>query len=134
MSNDLWIEGPDDIANAPTLKRRRRRSGSATEEEKFTKTWAQIPHDKGLKLAKQIGNPALAVLLVLEHVVHGARSNRVKLTNGLLERYGITPQSKTRGLRQLASGGVISIRKYGKGEAPVVTHHWYNNRGKFKKL
>ena len=132
MSNDLWIEGPDDIANAPASKRRRRRGSTA--EKEIIKTWARIPHDKGLRLAKQIGNPVLAVLLVLEHVVHGAHSNRVKLTNGLLERYGITPQSKTRGLRQLAAAGVISIRKYGKGEAPVVTHYWYTQRGEFRKL
>ena len=34
---DLWIDGPDDIANAPALKHRK------TAKEKITGTWAKIP-------------------------------------------------------------------------------------------
>ena len=41
--------------------------------EKLTKTWAQIPHGRGLKLAKQVRSPAFAVLLILESAVHKAR-------------------------------------------------------------
>lgn len=101
MKDDLWIEGPDDFANAP--KRRLKRRSPTVTDIKLNGTWAKIPHDRGLKLAKRIGNPALAVLLVLEHTIHAAHTNRVKLTNGLFERYGISPQSKTRGLHQLAA-------------------------------
>jgi hypothetical protein len=130
MVEDLWIDGPDDIANAPDQKRRRKQRRGLLE-----RTYAKIPHDRGLKLAKRIGNPALAVLLALEHVIHDAHSNRVKLTNGLLERYGISPQSKARGLRQLAAEGTISVASDGRrghGGAPMVTHHWYTRRGELK--
>jgi hypothetical protein len=99
---------------------------------KLTKTWAQIPHHQGLQLAKRIRNPALAVLLILEAAAHEAGSNRVKLTNKLLKPYKITHQSKTRGLRQLAAAGVISVewgRAGGKKTAPIVTHHWYTEDG-----
>jgi hypothetical protein len=57
----------------------------------------------------------------------------VKLTNGLLKQYGIAPQSKTRGLRQLAAAGVIMIEGEGK-EAPTVTHLWYTKRGELRKV
>jgi hypothetical protein len=98
---------------------------------KITKTWAPIPHHRGLELAKHAGDPVLAVLLALEIAIHDARSNRVKLTNDLLDPYGITRQSKARGLRQIAAAGIISVEWDGQ-EAPTVTHHWYNEAGKLK--
>ena len=123
--DSLWIDGPDDIANAPGPRRRRRSSAKV----KLTGTWAKFPHDRGLKLAKQAKSPVLAVLLALEHIIHEAGSNRVKLTNHLLKPYGITSQSKGRGLFQLAAAGVITVERCGQREAPVVTHHWYTKRG-----
>jgi hypothetical protein len=98
---------------------------------KVTETWAPIPHHLGLELAKRAGIPALAVLLVLEIAIHEARCNRVRLTNDLLDRYGITRQSKGRWLRQIAAAGVISVEWNGQ-EAPMVTHHWYTEAGKLK--
>ena len=128
--DNLWTDGPDDIANAPAPRRRQK------PRRELDGTYAKIPHDRGLKLAKLIGNPALAVLLALEHVIHKTSSNRVKLTNGLLERYGISPQSKARGLRQLTAAEVISVGKCGRGQygAPTVTHHWYTRHGKLKGI
>jgi hypothetical protein len=127
MGDDLWIDGPDDIANAPDLKRQRKR------RRELDGTYAKIPHDRGLKLAKQAGSPVLAVLLALEHAIHKTRNNRVRLTNGLLERYGISRQSKVRGLRQLTTAEVISVeRGRGRYGAPAVTHHWYTRHGKLK--
>ncbi len=100
---------------------------------KLTETWAQIPHERGLKLAKQTKCPVLAVLLALEAAVYKARSNRVKLTNDLFEQYGIRHQSKTRGLRQIAATGAISRERGGRKKAsPTVTHHWYTEDGKLK--
>jgi hypothetical protein len=127
MSENLWIDGPDDIANALAPRQRRRAKRSTTN------TWAKIPHDRGLTLAKRSGNSVLAVLLALEIAIHNARSNRVKVTNGLLEQYGITPQSKMRGLRRLAAADVIAIEPHGQREAPVVRHRWYTRRGELRK-
>jgi hypothetical protein len=102
---------------------------------KLTETWARIPHERGLKLAKQTKCPVLAVLLALEAAVHKARSNRVKLTNDLFRQYGIRPQSKTRGLRQIAATGTISVEGGSRKKAsPMVTHHWYTEDGKLKPL
>jgi hypothetical protein len=127
MADDLWIDGPDVIASAPAPKRRRKR------RRELDGTYAKIPHDRGLKLAKQAGSPVLAVLLALEHAVHEAHNNRVKLTNGLLKRYGISSQSKVRGLRQLTMAEVISVeRGRGRYGAPTVTHHWYTRHGELK--
>jgi hypothetical protein len=95
-------------------------------------SWAQIPHHRGLNLAKRIGDPALAVLLVLEHLIHDAHSNTVKLTNNMFLRYGIYPQAKGRGLHQLATAGVVTVKQKGKS-APIVTHCWYDKDGKLKK-
>jgi hypothetical protein len=52
MADDLWIDGPDDIANAPIPNRRHRRRPARI---KLTGTWAKIPHDRGLELAKRAG-------------------------------------------------------------------------------
>jgi hypothetical protein len=134
VSNDLWIEGPDDIGNMPLPKRRPKSRRAPATVVKLNGTYARIPHDRGLKLAKRIGNPALAVLLALEHVIHQEHTNRVKLTNGLLERYGISRQSKSRGLSQLGAAGVISVVKRGRFEAPIVTHHWYTRQGKLRGI
>ena len=40
--------------------------------------WMQFPLDRGLKLAKCLGCPALAVLLVLDLAIYDAHSNHVK--------------------------------------------------------
>jgi hypothetical protein len=79
-----WIEVETVIPSTPVRRK----------VAKLTKSWAQIPHERGLKIAKQAGNPILAVLLALEAAIHEARSNRVKLTNDLLEQYEITPSPK----------------------------------------
>jgi hypothetical protein len=119
--HDKWIE-VETITAATPLRQK---------VAKITKTWAQIPHHRGLDLAKRIGIPALAVLLALEVAVHKAHCNRVKLTNDLLDQYGVTRQSKARGLRQIAAAGVISVEWDGQA-APTVTHHWYTEDGKLK--
>jgi hypothetical protein len=129
--DDLWIDGPDLIANAPPPPPRAR-----TAKEKVADTWAKIPHGLGLKLARDSGNSALAVLLALEHSIYeghnnGIHTNRVKLTNNLLKQYGITRHLKRRGLRHLAAAGVITVKQRGK-EAPIVTHHWYTRTGELK--
>jgi hypothetical protein len=74
------IEVEEDTSGAKPSKARQRRRVS------LTKTWARIPHHRGIELAKRIQAPALAVLLVLEHLIHGAKSNRVKLTNDLFKQ------------------------------------------------
>jgi hypothetical protein len=56
----------------------------------------------------------------------------VKLTNDILDRYGITRQSKIRALRQIATAGVILVEWNGRGAAPMVTHHWYTKKGELK--
>ena len=102
---------------------------SPRRRERFDRTWAKVPHQRGIELAKRIGNPALAVLLVLEHLIHRARCNRVKVTNHLLRKFGISHQSKNRGLRQLRAAGVVTFDDNAKA-APVVTHLWYTEDGK----
>ena len=109
----------------------RKKARQAKRAARQAVTWAQIPHKRGLELAKRIGIPALAVLLVLEQAIHATGSNRVKLTNGVFERYGISAQSKSRGLRQLAAAGVITIEQNGK-TAPIVTYYWYTKHGKLR--
>jgi hypothetical protein len=108
----------------PTKTRQRRRA-------RLKSTWAQIPHHRGIELAKCAQAPALAVLLILEHLIHGAKSNRVKLTNDLCNQYGITRPAKARGLLQLAKAGVVNVEQVGNG-APAVTHLWYTKNGKLK--
>jgi hypothetical protein len=95
---------------------------------KLAETWAQIPHHRGLQLAKEVGNPVLAVLLALEAAIHKERSNQVELSNDLLRMYKIRRQAKTEGLRQLAAAGVVSV-EWRDRKAPTVTHRWYTSSG-----
>jgi len=136
MSEELWADDElDDILNAPAPKQiQRRHHRSVSLKEKLAKTFAKIPHDRGLDFAKRSGNSALAVLLALDYVIYDEHSNRVKLTNNILKQYGITHQSKNRGLRQLAEAGVITVEWRGQGEAPFVTHHWYTADGKLNMV
>ena len=134
---DLWIDGPDDIANAPMPKRRGARSKGRNSNAKSAGTYTMIPHDRGLKLAKCTGDSVLAVLIALECAIYeakrnrAARCNRVALTNHLLKRYRITHQAKNRGLRRLTATGVITV-EWSNKSAPMVTHHWYTKGGELK--
>jgi hypothetical protein len=120
------VEVEDADTEAKPRKTRQRKGA------RLKATWAQIPHHRGIKLAKRSKSPALAVLLVLEHLIHGAKGNRVKLTNDLFKQYGIARQSKRWGLTQLADAGVITIEQAGK-EAPIVTHLWYTKGGELRR-
>jgi hypothetical protein len=115
-----WIAVEDLDPETPPKRRRRAR---------LEKTWAPVPHERGIELAKRVGEPAFAVFLVLQHVCFYEKSRRVKLTNDLLQQFGITSQSKTRGLRKLERAGVVHVEWRNKA-SPMVTHLWFDDEGK----
>jgi hypothetical protein len=98
----------------PPKQRRRHR---------LKKTWAKIPYERGILLAKDLRNPAWAVLLVLYHLCFFEKNNQVKLTNDLLGQFGISEESKSCGLRQLEREGVVTVKRR-RGASPLVTLHW----------
>jgi hypothetical protein len=135
-----WSPGFGRYIKVETYEKPQRPAAKRAEQAKrvkrlpITETWAQVPHHRGLQLAKHTGNAVLAVLLALEIVIHKAKSNRVKLSNSVLLQYGISHQSKWRGLRLLEQTGAISIEKEcSTRQAPVVTHHWYTAHGALKR-
>jgi hypothetical protein len=79
----------------------------------------------------QSGNPAISVLLILEHLAHEARSNQVKVTNNLFKRYGIGSKTKMRVLRSFADARTIKLEQSVKS-APEVTLLWLTKDGKLK--
>jgi hypothetical protein len=123
VSNDLWIEGPDDIANAPTLKcRKRQQDGRA-----------------GSSAARHIGCPLgwftwvypvvrskgeLAVALYLYRLRAIQHSRTVKVSNVLLlAELDIDRYAKYRALKRLADAGVITVRRKPHRSLEIVFHH-----------
>jgi len=91
-----------------------------------------IPHHRGIELGKRAALPGLSVLLILEHLIHVAGSNRIKVSNDLFKRYGISRNAKLRWLGAFAKAGVLKVEQSSKA-APVVTHLWYTKGGKLKQ-
>jgi hypothetical protein len=108
--------GPDCVIEAVELQSAKR-----------VRSWAKIPHDEGIELARRLRCPALAVLLALDRAIFTTKRNPTKLTNNLLRRYGVTRQAKARALGQLQDAGVVVVERRGKG-APMVMHRWHKNR------
>jgi len=92
-----------------------------------TETFARIPHDKALAL--KVSGTAWQVLIELDRIILKARGqNPVRFWSPRLRAVGITKHTRTRGLRQLETTGVILVRWGPKGSSPWVFHTWYPKR------
>jgi hypothetical protein len=99
-----------------------------TKRGRSTETFARIPHDRALALARhKLGNAAWLVLIELDRKIFEERGrNPVRLSNHRLKLAGLTRPVKTRALRQLEAAGVITILDTGGGgRSPLVLHNWF---------
>jgi hypothetical protein len=130
VSNDLFIEGPDDIANAPLPKRRQRRQGGSAGNGNSVGrhigwplswfTWVYpVLHSKG----------ELAVALYLYRLRAIQHSRTVKVSNVLLlVELGIDRHAKYRALRRLADAGIITVRRKPHRSLEIVFHRRRPNK------
>ena len=111
MSDDLWIEGPDEIANTPT--RRRPNAGRHIGCPLWWFTWVySVVRGKG----------ELAVALYLYRLRVVQRSRTVKVSNVPLAKLGIDRYVKYRTLKRLATAGVITVRRKPHRSHEIVFH------------
>ena len=88
-------------------------------------TFAQIPHDRAMKLYGKINGAAWTILFELDRVIFKAYGrNPVRLTNQAFEAIGMVHSTKLRAPRQLEDAGVITVVRDGL-EAPLITHLWH---------
>jgi hypothetical protein len=65
-------------------------------------TFAQIPHQRGMKLYEQIGGAPWVIMLELDQLIFKSfGKNPVRLTNQAFEAVGMPRSTKLRALRQL---------------------------------
>jgi hypothetical protein len=95
--------------------------------QRAVETFARVPHDKGLALARhRLSSYAWVVLIELDRLILKRRGqNPVRLNSSRLNAVGIKQGNRARALRQLATAGVVRIEYRGNGLAPWVTHLWY---------
>jgi CRP-like cAMP-binding protein len=117
VSNDLWIEGPDDIANARMPKRRRNGEHSADLARHIgCPLWWFMAVFPAVRSKKE-----LAVALYIYRLRAVRHSRAVAISNtGLLAELGISRYTKYRALKRLADAGLISIRRSGKNSLTVT--------------
>jgi hypothetical protein len=125
MVDDLWVDGPDDIANAPAPKRRRSRVGTDSSRHIGCPLW-------WFRLVFPIvrGKNELAVALYIYRLRKVRHSFTLTITNErLLAELGINRFAKYRALRRLADAKVISLRRHGKHAVEIE----FRSRGKRAK-
>jgi hypothetical protein len=117
VSNDLWMDGPDDIANAPMPKRWRsgRRAGNSAQHIGCPVWWLRcvLP---AVKSKKQL---VVALYLWRRRVICGDRGT-FDVPNNELRGWGISRQTKYQTLALLVAAGKIRTRQKGK-ESLTVT-------------
>jgi hypothetical protein len=102
--------------DTPTMERLRR----ATRERPrglFLK--GPVPLER-IARAVGISGRALALLLAIHFQVDVSRQQWVRVTEGLLSKFGITRDDKKRWLPRLAEAGLIDIDNRGRGRATEV--------------
>lgn len=70
--------------------------------------------------AKLSGKAPLATALAIMFQVGRRKSQRIKLTSGVVRRFGLDRKAKYRGLKSLESGGLIHVKRRAR-KNPIVT-------------
>lgn len=70
--------------------------------------------------AARLSGRALHVALAVWHQNALESRNVVKLTWGVLDRFGVTPDAGARGLAALERAGLVSVQRH-RGRSPLVT-------------
>jgi hypothetical protein len=74
---------------------------------------------EALATASSLPGQALAVLLLVHHRVALTRSDWVTLPKGLLERFGVSRDSKARALHALEEASLIAVERVGGRTAQI---------------
>jgi hypothetical protein len=119
MSDDLWIEGLDDIANASTSKRRRNGKHAVNFAQHIgCPLWWFVAIFPVVHSKKE-----LAVALYIYRLRAVRHSQTVAVSNtGLLAELGIDRQTKYRALKRLAGAGLATVKRNGKSSLEVTIH------------
>jgi hypothetical protein len=129
----LHLAGDDPAQIFDDLERLRREQGeqpmSVRRRGHSRETFARIPHDKALALAR-ISHAAWLTLIELDRIIlKSGGQNPIKLWSTRLRAIGICDRTRSRALRELEAAGVISIAYRGNGLCPLVTHLWFELQG-----
>jgi hypothetical protein len=82
--------------------------------------FVQVPLALAAKAAAGTNNQKMMVWLWLRHQAWKTRRNVVAAPNGILAKYGISPDVKRAALRQLEAAGLIAIERRPR-KTPIVT-------------
>lgn len=102
--------------DTPTMERLRRAKRERP-RGLFLKGPVPLEH---IARAVGISGRALALLLAIRFQVDVSRQQWVRLTEGLLNKFGLTRDDKKRWLARLAEVGLIDINNRGRGRATEV--------------
>jgi CRP-like cAMP-binding protein len=115
MTEDLWIEAPDDLAVKSALARQLRAATDTARHIGCPLWWFR------LVFPIMRGKNELAVALYLYRLRSIRRSRTVVVTNErLLTELGVNRFAKYRALRRLADAGIITLRQGGQAALEVT--------------
>jgi hypothetical protein len=86
--------------------------------------FVQLPYERTLAAAGQLGYAPLAVLIEVAFLAFKAHQKPVPLANKALRAAGIDNKAKTRALRRLETAGLVAVIWRGKGKSPLVSILW----------
>lgn len=99
----------------PRLPRSRRQAGTR---------FVQLPYERALAAAGQLGHAPMAVLIEIAHLAFKAHGKPAPLANRALRAVGIDHEAKTRALRRLEAAGLLTVVWRGNGRSPLVSLRW----------
>jgi hypothetical protein len=118
VDKELWVEGPDDIMNAPAPRRKQKHTREASEDRFIgcPMWWLQRLRPV-LKTADQL----IVGIYVWRRWVVDGNQKTFPVPNGELQALGISRKTKYRALGLMAATGLIRVIRHSAKAALTVT-------------
>jgi DNA-binding transcriptional ArsR family regulator len=114
MTDELWVEGPDDLVGAAP-PRRPRVTTNASRHIGCPLSWFRLV----FPVVRGKNELAVALYIYRLRAIHGSRT--VVVTNErLLAELGVNRFAKRRALRRLAEAGIVTLRYRGQSAVGVT--------------
>src|SRR5262249_54705330 len=122
VTSERWTGGGKGSGMTDDYAKRRlaELNAAAPAKRKRVKAFAMVELNTAAKACTAMNCPKAMLWIWLQHQSRKTGKRTVAVPNGALARYGVARETKRRGLKELAAGGLITLKQQPR-KTPLVT-------------